>query len=59
MNDADWFKKFQRGKRGGCALWLVLFVGLLAIAASHSPASAIPPVKTVVRQTAHLEMTAP
>ena len=29
MNDADWFKKFRRGKRGGCTLWVVLAVGAL------------------------------
>jgi len=26
MNDADWFKKFRRGKRGGCTVWVVVFV---------------------------------
>ena len=29
MNDADWFKKFRRGKRGGCTLWAVVALGLL------------------------------
>tara|TARA_B100001093_G_scaffold488715_1_gene526181 strand:- start:392 stop:496 length:105 start_codon:yes stop_codon:yes gene_type:complete len=29
MNDADWFKKFRRGKRGGCAIWVALSVGFL------------------------------
>ena len=26
MNDADWFKKFRRGQRGGCTVWAVLFI---------------------------------
>ena len=30
MNDADWFKKFRRGKRGGCTLWLVVGMAVLA-----------------------------
>jgi hypothetical protein len=33
MNDADWFKKFRRGKRGGCTTWMVLFVGVFAAVA--------------------------
>ena len=35
MNDADWFKKFRRGKRGGCTMWVgsVLVLVLVGLAA--------------------------
>lgn len=29
MNDRDWFKKRRRGKKGGCAFWVL---GLAATA---------------------------
>ena len=36
MNDADWFKKFRRGKRGGCAVWMVLCIAAVVQLAARA-----------------------
>jgi hypothetical protein len=32
MNDRDWFKKFRRNPRGGCAATIAITLGLLVAA---------------------------
>jgi len=31
MNDADWFKKFRRGKKGGCATLLLALTTIVVL----------------------------
>jgi hypothetical protein len=36
MNDQDWMKKFRRGRKGGCTLWLTALAATLVALLSYT-----------------------